>query len=212
MKLLQSMLFSLLMGIAIMAHAVSDEVKVDLLMVKLTSTLKAEKWADALPFFAELESMEPSLQKPLPEGFHYNYIDTLDKTGDKAKALSRADIYLNKYGKSGKYYGQVIEIMGRLQMQVEKDGKDAAERKVRKEEEAAAYKLAYDVWNKSIEKCRSKVRADLDNAVRAYGVNPTKETDQAVVTANRILEEREFVDGEDYYPRACVRRHPKPTK
>lgn len=109
------------MGVAVAAHALDQEMQVDLLMAKITSALKADKASDALPFFAELEGMESTLKNPLPESFHFYYIDTLDKTGDKAKALSRADVYLNKYGKSGKYYGQVIEIMSRLQEQMKKE-------------------------------------------------------------------------------------------
>lgn len=133
MKLLQSILFSLLMGVAILAHAVSDEVRVDLLMSRITSALKAEKYADALPLFAELEGMEPSLQTPLPESFHFYYIDTLDKTGNIIKAHSRTEAYLNKYGKNGKYYGQVIEIMSRLQVQV-----DIEQEKLKKAAQQAA--------------------------------------------------------------------------
>jgi hypothetical protein len=131
MKLLQILLFSILMGLAVTAHAVNQDVQVDLLMSKITSSLKANQAVDALPYFSELEGIESSLTKPLPESFHFYYIDALDKSGDKVKAISRADIYLNKYGKNGKYYGQVIEIMGRLQIQIEKDKKVAAEEKVR---------------------------------------------------------------------------------
>lgn len=140
MKLLQSILFTLLLGSAATTHAVSQEVQVDLLMAKITAALKAEKPAEALPAFVELEGMEPSLQNPLPESFKFFYIDTLDKTGDKAKALKRAEAYLDKYGKNGKYYGQVIEIMSRLQGEVEKEAKAraAAEAEARRKAEAEA--------------------------------------------------------------------------
>jgi len=123
MKLLRSILFSMLMGIAVAAHAMDQDVQVDLLMAKITNALKQNRVADALPAFAQLESMEPTLQNPLSEGFHFLYIDTLDKSGNHAKALSRANIYMDKFGKQGKYYDKVIEIMSRLQDQVEEESR-----------------------------------------------------------------------------------------
>jgi len=129
MKLLRSILFSMLMGIAVAAHAMDQDVQVDLLMAKITNALKQNRVADALPAFAQLESMEPTLQNPLSEGFHFLYIDTLDKSGNHAKALSRANIYMDKFGKQGKYYDKVIEIMSRLQDQVDQETKVAVENK-----------------------------------------------------------------------------------
>lgn len=87
MKLLQSMLFSLLIGMAVTAHAANLDAQVDPRMSKITAALKTGKAADALLYFAELEGMELSLSYPLPESFHYYYISTLDKTGDKANCI-----------------------------------------------------------------------------------------------------------------------------
>jgi len=128
MKMLRDLLFLMLMGIAITSQAMDQDVQVDLLMAKITNALKQNRVADALPAFAQLESMEPTLQNPLSEGFHFLYIDTLDKSGNHAKALSRANIYMDKFGKQGKYYDKVIEIMSRLQDQVEEEKKVEAKR------------------------------------------------------------------------------------
>lgn len=115
MKLLQSILISLLMAVTTASHAVSQDVQVDLLMTKIATALKENRAADALPTLQQLESMAPVLKKPLPETYHYYYVDALDRMGDKDKALSRAAAYLNTYGQKEKHYSQVIEIMGRLQ-------------------------------------------------------------------------------------------------
>ena len=123
MKLFQSLLFLILLCIAGGAQALDPEMQVDLLMAKINSALKADKPAEALPYYAQLESMGPSLRKPLPESFYFSYIETLDKAGDRANAVSRCDAYLSKYGKSAPHYEQVIDIMGRQEVGMDKDSK-----------------------------------------------------------------------------------------
>lgn len=127
MKLLQCLFLSLLMSIAVAAHAVDSSVKVDLLTAKIATSLKNDHPDEALRYFAELESLAATLTKPLPESFYFNYIDTLNKAGEHDDALSRAEAYLEKYGKSGKHYDQVIEIVSELQIQAEKDEAAAAD-------------------------------------------------------------------------------------
>ena len=141
---LQSILFTLLLSFSVTSQALDQGVQVDLLMNKITSSLKAGKAAEALPAFAQLESMESSLAKPLPESFNYFYIETLDKTGDALKAYSRAEAYMSKYGKKGGHYAEVIEIMSRLQESVEGERKKiaAAEAEARRQVEEAPRVLA----------------------------------------------------------------------
>lgn len=136
MKSLGRMLFVLLMGLTVSAHALEQGVKVDVLMSKANAALKAGQAAEALPYLAELEGMEPSLKKPLPESFYVLYIDALDKSGDKEEAMSRAEAYLEKYGKKGKLYDQVVETMGRIQNEADEEEKAAAAREAREEQEA----------------------------------------------------------------------------
>ena len=139
-RLLQSILFLLLLGMAVAAYGVNQEVQADLLMAKITSAIKAGRAADALLFFAELENMEPSLSEPLPEGFYYNYIVALDKAGEQAKALERANAYVETYGRRGKHYGQVVEIMSRLEIEADKMAARQAALEAKAAEQAAAQK------------------------------------------------------------------------
>lgn len=145
MKLLQTILIIILLGITVSAHAEDPDIRADLLTAKVLPLLKAEKMAEALPYLAEIESMEPSLSKPLSEGFHFSYIDALDKTGNKTKALSRATKYLKKYGKSGKHYEKVIQITSRLQEQVEIAEREEAARRAREERARAEEKEREDM-------------------------------------------------------------------
>lgn len=149
MKLLQNILIIFLMGIALVAHAVEQDVKVDLLMAKITASIKADKATDALPYFAELEGMESSLAQPLPQSFHYYYIETLSKSGNNDKALSRADIYLSKFGKKGKYYAKVIEIISPIQIQKDKDTAVRAAK-------IAEYNQAQSRYEADIKNCEDK--------------------------------------------------------
>ncbi len=128
MKLLQSVIFSLLVGLALTANAVDQSVQVDILMSKIINAQKEGRAAEALPSMAKLESMEPTLKAPLPEGFHFLYITTLDEAGDHANALRRANIYIEKFGKRGKNYAKVIDIIGRLEDVVAQENKVANER------------------------------------------------------------------------------------
>lgn len=141
------------MSLALTAFATDQGVKVDLLMAKITASLKADKAVEALPYFAELESMESSLSKPLPESFHFYYIDTLNKSGDKAKALSRANIYLTKFGKKGKNYGKVIEIMSVLQIQADKDTAEANRIAQKRAETMAIYAEAQSHYETNMRNC-----------------------------------------------------------
>lgn len=152
---------------SVSVFALDKDIEVDLLMSKITTAIKTDKTADALPSFAKLESMEPSLGKPLPENFHFFYIDALDKSGDYTKALSRCNIYLEKFGKKGKHYGQVIEIMSRSQDRVEREAKAAAERKAREEQDR---KDTYDRKKRECAKLNEKVQEAYINAgkVRSF--------------------------------------------
>jgi hypothetical protein len=167
MKLLQSILFLLTMGLAVVAQALDQDVQVDLLMSKIITADKEGRAADALPSFVKLESMEPTLKKPLSEGFHYLYINTLDGAGDHVNALRRANIYMEKFGKRGNNYPKVIEIMSRLQDQVAKEERDAREKKEREEREAAASAEAERVRQKDEREGRSPLCKDIANKFKA---------------------------------------------
>lgn len=104
-----AILFSLFMGAKVLAAPLDKSVQVDIAMSKITTLLQANKEKEALPYFEELESLDT----PLPESFYFYYIDALDKSWNGEAVLSRAEVYLRKYGKKGKYYGKVISIVSR---------------------------------------------------------------------------------------------------
>ena len=86
---------------------VSKEVKHDLLMTRILAAIKSDKHADALPDFARLEK----LGEKQPESFYYYYVLALDKAGRRVPAKERATAFLNTYGKTSKYYNDVLAIM-----------------------------------------------------------------------------------------------------
>jgi formylglycine-generating enzyme required for sulfatase activity len=114
---LRSILVATLLFMSESAYAMSKDIQADMLMVKITGALKANKFSEALPVMAELEA----LGTPLSEDFQFLYIDTLDRAGERASALSRSYAYLEKYGRAGGYYGRVIEITTRLQDLADKE-------------------------------------------------------------------------------------------
>jgi len=97
------------------AQALDQDIEVDILANRVTTLLKAGNHAQALPLFEKLESMNVKL----PESFDYYYIEALDKAGNNVKAYERSEMYLKKYGKKGKYYGQTIDTLSRLSPQIE---------------------------------------------------------------------------------------------
>lgn len=82
----------------------------DILMAKITAALDTNDYAKALPHFAQLEKLGVSL----PESFHFYYAKSLDNAGKKAEARVRAEAYVKTFGRQGKYYAQIIEIMSRM--------------------------------------------------------------------------------------------------
>lgn len=82
----------------------------DIVMKKITDAIKSGEYSKALPEFTFLETQSDKL----PESFYYYYTESLEKTGKKAEAREHANDYLKRYGKGGKYYSKVIEIISRL--------------------------------------------------------------------------------------------------
>ena len=83
--------------------------KTDIMISKITTAIKAERYKDALPYFVSLERKNSNL----PESFYFHYIQSLSKAGYSEATNIQAQEYLKKYGSKGKYYTEVVEIMGR---------------------------------------------------------------------------------------------------
>jgi hypothetical protein len=182
MKMLQSIALSLLMGMGIAAHAVDQDVQVDILMSKIINAQKEGRAADALPSMAKLESMEPTLRTPLPESFHYLYITALDETGDHSNALRRANLYVEKFGKRGKNYSKVVDIIGRLEDVVAGETKEAndraeADRARLKDEQEGRSPYCKQVANKIHnlnEEEKTRGSREVFKRVNNSGVDPTR--------------------------------------
>lgn len=88
----------------------APDVLQDLLMEKMMTALRGERYEEALPYFDRLAL----LGRPLPESYYYYQADALEKSGRKVDARAKAEAYLAKYGKAGKYYAKIISLMARL--------------------------------------------------------------------------------------------------
>ena len=86
------------------------EAVVDIFMGKIVNSIKAGDYAAALPHFDRLLKYGGDF----PESFYYYHIEALAKSGKKLLAQEKSTAYLKKYGKSGKYYDKVIEVMTHL--------------------------------------------------------------------------------------------------
>lgn len=117
MKLLrQGLLISLLLGMTLPALASDPEAQAGLLLAKIRSALENDRTSAALSYCTTLEKLGPSLSKPLPESFYYDFIEILHRSGAKEKALNRAYAYLHKYGRNSPHYAQVAAIVKELQL------------------------------------------------------------------------------------------------
>ena len=150
--LLQGLLISFLLGMTIPALASDPEAQAELLLAKISSALKNDRTSVALSYCTTLEKLGPSLQKPLPEIFYYNYIETLHRSGAQENVLNRAYAYLHKFGKNSPHYAQVTAIVKELQMAAIQAGiKDA---------DAAA--IAWEELNRiEMEKAQAQALAEL---------------------------------------------------
>lgn len=98
-----------------------EKTKVNIIMSKITTAIKEERYKNALVYFISLEKHSSNL----PESFYFYQIQTLlnashrggHSMGADRALLQAVDIkaqeYLKKYGSKGKYYAEVVEIMGR---------------------------------------------------------------------------------------------------
>lgn len=108
-------LFACLVTVTVTVQAQESSIKTDILMERITSLIDANKHAQALRYFAELEATGTSL----PQSFYYFYIDALDKAGVIDETVQRGEAFLNQYGKKSKYYSQVVSIVSRRLIDLE---------------------------------------------------------------------------------------------
>ena len=85
------------------------ETKVDIVMSKIINSIKNNENIDALIYMNYLQT----LNVKLPEAFYPQYIKVLDANKDTKKKKNVAKKYIQKYGKTGKFYGEMIEALSR---------------------------------------------------------------------------------------------------
>jgi len=87
-----------------------DETALKIIVKKITTLIENGSYTDSLFYF----SMWERRQENLPEEFYYYYAKALEQTGNKEKSMKYATKYLNKYGKDGGHYEQIIELIALL--------------------------------------------------------------------------------------------------
>jgi hypothetical protein len=153
----------------------ASPVEVEITMAKITSLLKQEKYADALPYFARLESSGVAL----PESFYFYQIQALYKSNDVDGTLAKGDAYFNNFDKSSKYHADIIAMYSEFDLIADKRkqakavqalASAAAEEKYSAQMER--YKLDYAEYLNTVktrggwvEKCRIEEDANLNSCI-----------------------------------------------
>jgi len=128
---------------ASLADDANPGLKTDVTMAKITALLKASRYEDALPYFEQLERS----QVVLPEFFYYYQIDTLYRTKNVSQTLLKSQAYLEKFGKKGRHYSEVISISAEFEIIADKNRKDLDAELVKKSQAEAAYLVAMRKYN-----------------------------------------------------------------
>jgi hypothetical protein len=89
----------------------APEVLQDLLLTRIIGCLKAKTPGQALPYFRRLERTGTDQ----PQSFYYYRMKALEDVGRKPEARAEAEAYLQRHGKQGDFYAEVIALLGRLQ-------------------------------------------------------------------------------------------------
>lgn len=85
------------------------DVAIDMAMAKITKSISNNDNKDALLYMNYLLTLD----EKLPEAFYPQYIKVLEATKNVASAKRVANVYIQKYGKAGKFYGEMIEVLSR---------------------------------------------------------------------------------------------------
>ncbi len=97
-------LLSCLLIMSMNSHALSPEIRYDMLQTKLAGQLKAKNYSASLSTIREIKSMG----RRLPKSFDYFEAKALFESGQKTRAAKLFERYVNNTGKKGKYYRQSL--------------------------------------------------------------------------------------------------------
>ena len=87
-----------------------DDTALKIIMKKITDAVASGRYKESLLSFSMLERRKIDL----PEEFYYFYAQALKNTDNKDKAMEYSTKYLSKYGKKGKYYEKVTDLIASL--------------------------------------------------------------------------------------------------
>ncbi len=144
------------------------DVQIDVLMKKITNSIKAEDYKSALPSFRKLVGFN----KPLPESFDFFYIEALAKTNTEEtdnEADKRIKLYFSRWGKQGAHYQKVVEYSADVMPRA-----DAARIAAHKD-----YDGALAQYERDVQSCPSLFRDMVEEARRDYRL-----ADQACILRN----------------------------
>lgn len=85
------------------------DVIIDMVMAKITKSISNNDNKEALRYMNYLQT----LNVKLPEAFYPQYIKVLDANKYSGSVKDIANDYIQKYGKAGKFYGEMIEVLSR---------------------------------------------------------------------------------------------------
>jgi hypothetical protein len=137
--------------------AANEDAQIDITMAKITNLFKAGKESETLPYFAQIEAMNTVK----PERFYYYYVVAESKAGDFHSGNEKGELYLRKFGKSGRYYAEVIQMMGDFSLSLDKENAAVLAKKAKS---AQIYATALKVYQDRL----TKYEADLENCPQRY--------------------------------------------
>lgn len=181
-------------------QAVDQDIQMDLLMSKITMALKEKRYADALPAMEKIEGMESTMNKPLSEGFHFLYIDTLDKSGNFTKALKRTNVYMEKFGKRGKHYAQVVDMIVRLQETVEKEEKRVQAEAIAREEQRRIQRQREEEERQRIERQQEEEEKAERRRIQRQREQEEKEEEKQRLREERYERQNQYQESNRFVP------------
>ncbi len=154
-KLVCAALFLVVTALPTFSHALSDEVKLDMLKTKLVQQLEAKDYDGALETMQELKGMGATL----PASFEYFEGKALFESGNKVEAYYKFSHYADTQGKNGKYYKETIAYL--VQAEEAKKNADAAVRR-RPIMDCIEASKAYDQYRNELQRLEDRLDSKND--------------------------------------------------
>jgi hypothetical protein len=186
--------------ISFSARSADLGVQTDIIMGKIIALMKAEKYADAIPYFVQLEGSGVTL----PESFYYYQIQALYKTRDVEQTLKKTDAYFARFRRAGKYYGNVVEISSEFGLIADRENARKAG-ELRKAEEVAQARLKLERDRLAQLEREKRWVETSSNTVRdsVTGIEWTKPNSAGEMTWQAAIDHCNAKGGEWHLPKAA---------